>query len=301
MQAQLTPSTWTSAMIIGFDNNSVAERHLPLLYDGTHLRVGRASENLPSGTLTIYEDHGDTPYTELTNAGGRFFYQPSRVGNGFRKNANGTWNSQLCNVMEFFGSHYSPATAYFPSVTKSSSGSVSVLNGSYNSDGFLPYLVRNDSSPPLHDNDFSGYDVVKYTYQGDWHRANLEDTPWKLRTCRLQASAFFLAIVHGSVSFPTKAIRFNVNCRKSDGSYGDNYCSQTVTTDEMLRNGNDYYVLIKSGTFTLEQDAPYSSSTKQYIIYPKYIDQPRLQFTLGNGSALALTSWGYDVWPLDYT
>lgn len=289
-------------MIIGFGNNSVAERHLPLLYDGTHLRVGRLSENLPAGTLTIYEDHGDTPYTELTNAGGRFFYQPSRVGNGFRKNANGTWNSQLCNVMEFLGTHYSPAAAHFPSVTKSSSGAVSVLNGDYSADGLLPYLNRDDTNnPPLHDDSFSGYEVTKYTYQGDWHRANLEDTPWKLRTCRLQASAFFLAIVHGSVTFPTKAIRFNVYCRKSDASYGDNYCSQEVITDEMLRNGDDYYVLIKSKTFTLVQDDPYSSSTRQYIIDPKYIDQPRLQFTLGNGSALALTSWGFDIWPLDYT
>ena len=293
-------------MIVFNDSNQDAERVLPLIIDGNLLRCGLASSYMPSSGVQYYAYAGGKgAWTLYGNPSGKYNFQPSNTAPGqARLSENGLlmWKSKPVEVLA--STHFSPDASYLPTVAKNSGGYIATAYCDYSSNLFAPFEYYDASHPAKHDVKMLGSGVTWDVSPDGLRRAILrnaqavKDYTWFI----IKASSWFLLLASGTVNFSTRAIKNNIYSMYYDGvsKTGDNTCSQETTVTEMLRSGSLAYYLVKTtGLQVLRQESPFSGY-ENFINNPKYIDWPKVLFTLGSSSSVVATSWGTDIWIHQY-
>lgn len=286
------------------------ERLLPLMMDtDSILRVGYLSMYAEQNRFTFYEyiDDPSGDYQLQTNPSGRMFFQPCLTAPSQYRHYDSELDIHVWTlgpVRTIYSSHFSPHSQRLPTVTRDSQGTYSTSYGVYDGGMFLPLENYDSSHPALHAASFNGTNVVVETLPTGQKSANLESTRWSAMSARYLANAWFLVRLNGgTATFDAKSARYNAKCMlKSSMSLGDNLISQTTTVKTAYTTGSYTYKLIKT-TWPWKnfvQDDPFTPTSPEWITNLQYVDQPVLKVSLANGTTMAVTSWGWDLWPFSF-
>lgn len=283
---------------VGSDGNATDVVLSTSMYSDGTLRVDTVSENLPISAIKYYEYRSGNSYAELSNVAGRFFYFPPVTAPGDVKSSIG-WNVGDFPVRVLYSNHFSPHQVFFPAVAKDSSGNVGTAYCDYTDGVLSPFEYTDNINPALHNLQYTGFGVSLDVAPGGERRVIVSDSPSAHRNTGsiLMAFSWFLLRVDGSVTFPSRPIKYWVKCMVSGGGSAENVCSQTAKITKMLESGNSKYYLVQTdGLQYLQQDNPYSQQWPQAMWNLEYIDQAMLAVTLAKGSAVSVVGWGMAEW-----
>lgn len=294
------------------ENKELSQVFEQVFIDGSGLlRYATASENLPAGTITYWEKRGNVAYTQVQNDAGRYYYRPSITAPAARRVVapDGTpgWTSSTTQPIKVLSStHFSPHTHYKPVIQADANGLISGQYCMYTGGQLFPYEKSDSQYPALHSIQHKGFMVdFEVTPDGD-RLTNTASSPSACRSrqesTKMMASAWFLILVDGSVTFSTKPLRYLVNCMTTNGVVEENQCSQAADVIPMLRSGNSCFYLIKSSSFELNQDNPLMPTgwDVDHITQLESVWQPGLALTLDSSTTVSVTGWGTTLWVMEY-
>lgn len=202
------------------------------------------------------------------------------------------------NVENFITHDDRCAGSTMPYVQRSSSASYTATNCTY-SNGLMTPTGRGNVFA------FDGF-RVSHTTSG-LVRATLDtNNPYRSSSLKVivRIFAYYLVLVSGMVYFDSSPLVCNVKSTYNRGQgSGDNDCTLASFATLLASNGNNKVYSVKTtGTSTLlKSDLPYYDFEPMYNyqVNLQAIDMPRLAFTLGLSSTLAVWGFGYEAWPMD--
>lgn len=283
---------------VGSDGNTTDVVLSTSMYSDGTLRVDTVSENLPISAIKYYEYRSGNSYAELSNVAGRFFYFPPVTAPGDVKSSSG-WSVGNFPVRVLYSNHFSPHQVFFPAVAKDSSGNVGTAYCDYTDGVLSPFEYTDNINPAVHNLQYTGFGVSLDVAPSGERRVIVSDSPSAHRNTGsiLKAFSWFLIRADGSVTFPSRPIKYRVKCMVSGGGNAENVCSQTAKITKMLESGNSKYYLVQTdGLQYLQQDNPCNQQWPHALWNLEYIDQAMLAFTLAKGSAVSVVGWGMAEW-----
>lgn len=264
-------------------------------------RIALVSGKFPAGTIAYAEYRSGTAYAQLSNDSTEFFFLPPLTGEGSSRSGSGTWSAR--NAIKVHESHHiSPAYAGCPTLTRSSSGTYTAATSSYSDGIWTPY---ENTSSALHYKEIMGLNVSATKSVTSPRIIDLTSSPScnRMSYTRENVTSWFLLEVNGVVQFEDNPIIYDVDCEYGNsGTIGYNFCSQSASITEHMRDGNFAYYLIKSSAITtIKQEDPKTPYSPDQLTYLRHIKQAGIGMTLLKGTTARMLSWGMAMCPEDFS
>jgi hypothetical protein len=106
------------------------------------------------------------------------------------------------------------------------------------------------------------------------------------------------------VQFEDNPIIYDIDCDYgTSAASGYNFCSQSASKTEHMRDGNFAYYLIKSSSAigAIKQEDPRTPYEPSFLTHLRHIKQAGIGMTLLKGTTARMLSWGMAMCPLDFS